>query len=233
MSAFTRHILEVERLGLGLPRLVVLYMAARGVLGSLALVIGVASLYGILQGWAATNADGGWGDAEILKQYGLLQATPALIASVIGISAWSPFGEVERTAAASLPRLRLVHIGLLLALGIGFSWAYLLTWTSRAPGIDLDLAALRNLLGMTGAALLVGRFLDARISWLLPLGLAVVAVFAAMNGTPQKIWSPPPWVWNGQAPDRLSSWAIALALFGGGAVLFLRDGAKDANGDEE
>jgi len=233
MSALTQHIPIAQRVESGSPKLILLYVLARGVLGSLALVIGVASLYGVLQGWAAFDAGGGRGNAEVLKQFGIMQAMPALIASVIGINAWSPFGEVERTAASSLPRLRLLHIGLLLVLGIGVSWAYLLTWTSRAPEVDLDLVALRNLLGMSGGALLVGRFLDARISWLLPLMLATVAMFAAMNGAPERIWAPAAWLWNGQSPDVQSSWLIALALFAVGAVLFLRDGAKDASGDEE
>ncbi len=233
MSALTRHIPWAQAFGIGPPRLFMLYVIARGVLGSLSLVIGAASLYGVLEGWASTAAEGGWGDTEILKQFGLMQALPALIASVIGISAWSPFGEVERTAASSLPRLRFLHIGLLLVLGIGVSWPYLLAWTSRAPEIDPGLVALRNLLGMTGGALLVGRFLDARISWLVPLGVAVVAVYRAMNGLPERIWSPPAWIWNGQSPDAQSSWLIAVALFTGGAALFLRDGAKDASGDEE
>ncbi len=233
MSALTRHIPEDHCFAVGPPRLFLLYVLARGVLGSLALVIGVASLYGVLEGWAAFDAEGGWGDTEVLKQFGLMQAMPALIASVIGISAWSPFGEVERTAASSLPRLRLLHIGVLLVLGIGVSWAYLLAWTSRAPGIELDVVALRNLLGMSGGALLMGRYLDARISWLPPLGMAVVAMFAAMNGAPERIWSPASWLWNGQSPDVQSSWLIALALFVVGAVLFLRDGAKDASGEEE
>lgn len=233
MSALTRHIPIVRAFGVGPPRLFLLYVLARGVLGSLALVIGVASLCGVLQGWASTSADGGWGNAEVLKQFGLMQAIPALIASVIGISAWSPFGEVERTAAAPLPRLRLLHIGVLLTLGIGVSWAYLQAWTSRAPGIDLELVALRNLLGLSGGALLMGRFLNARISWLPPLGMAVVATFAAMNGAPERIWAPAAWLWNGQSPDVQSSWLIALVLFTVGAALFLRDGSKDASGEEE
>ncbi len=233
MSGPERRIPLGEARGYGPSRLFLLYVLARGVLGSLAFVIGLASLYGVLQGWAATDAKGGWGIAEVLKQFGLLQAMPALIASVIGISAWSPLGEVERTAASSLPRLRLLHIGPLLALGIGVSWAWLQAWTSRSPGIELEFAALRNLLGMTGATLLFGRFLDARISWLPPLGIAVVAMFAAMNGAPARIWSPPVWIWNGQAPDVPSSWLIALPLFTVGAVLFLREGARDAGGEEE
>jgi len=233
MSALRRHIPRVQALGIGSPKLFLLYVLARGVLGSLALVIGVASLYGVLEDWASTSADGGWGNAEVLKQFGLMQAMPALIASVIGISAWSPFGEVERTAASSLLRLRLLHIGVLLVLGIGVSWAYLLAWTSRAPGIELDVVALRNLLGMSGGALLMGCYLDARISWLPPLGMAVVATVAAMNGAPERIWAPASWLWNGQSPDVQSSWLIALVLFVVGAVLFLRNGAKDASGEEE
>lgn len=233
MSVFTRHIPRIMLDGSKLPRLVVLYLLARGVLGSLALVIGVASLFGVLQGWAAFNDEGGWGGGEVLKQFGLLQALPALIASVIGISAWSPFGEVERTAASSLPRLRFLHIGLLLLLGIGVSGGYLLAWTSRSPEIDPGVVALRNLLGMVGGALLVGRYLDARISWLPPLGMAVMAMFAAMNGASERIWNPADWLWNGQSQDAPVSWIVALALITVGSALFLRDGAKDASGEEE
>lgn len=233
MSALARHIPFALWKGARLPRLVVLYLLARGMLGSVALVIGVASLYGILQGWAAFDAEGGWGGGEALKQFGLVQALPALIASVIGISAWSPFGEVERTAASSLPRLRLLHIGVLLVLGAGVSWAYLLAWTSRAPEIDPGLIALRNLLGMTGCALLLGRFVDARLGWLPPLALALMAMFTAINGPPERIWRPAAWLWNGQSHGDSLSWAIALALFVIGMALFLCDGARDASGEEE
>ena len=233
MTALTRHIPWIEVAGSGLPRLAVLYLLARGVLGSLALVIGVASVYGVLQGWAAFDAEGSWGGAEELKQFGLLQALPALLASVIGISAWSPFGEVERSAASSLSRLRLLHIGLLALLAVAVSWAFLGAWTSRTPGIDPGLVALRNLLGMAGCALLLGRFVDARISWLPPLGLTVLAMFAAMNGAPEQLWDPADWLWNGQSQADPWSWGLALALFAIGSALFLRDGAKDASGEEE
>jgi len=233
MMAVTRHISNNPVCGTGLPRLFVLYVLARGAFRSMALVIGVASLYGVLNGWASTSADGGLGETEVLKQFGLMQALPAAIASVIGMSAWSPFGEVERTAGSSLPRLRLLHIGLLLVLGIGVSWALLLGWTSRLPGIDPGLVALRNLLGMTGSALLVGRYLDARVSWLLPLAMAMVAVFRSMSVAIERIWSPPAWFWNGQSPSANESWAIAMTIFVAGGALFLRDGAKDASGEEE
>ena len=210
-----------------------LHLLTRGVLGSVALVIGVGSLYGVLQGWASFDATGGWGVAEVLKQFGAVQVFPAAIAAVIGISAWSPFGESERTAASPLPRLRLLHIGLLLALGIGVSSAYLMLWTSRAPEAGLALAATRNVLGMTGTALLLGRWVDARISWLAPVTLAAIAVFTAMNGAPEKIWTPAGWIWNGQVGSAFLSWALALATFAVGWALFLRDGARDASGEEE
>ncbi|MGI8964007.1 MAG: hypothetical protein ACR2GI_05835 [Thermomicrobiales bacterium] len=233
MSTHRLHIPRVGRFGHGWPRLAVLHLLTRGVLGSTALVIGAGSLYGVLQGWASFDATGDWGDFEILKQFGMVQAIPALIAAVIGVSAWSPFGEYERTAARSMPRLRLLHIGILLALGLGVSAAYLTLWTSRTPEVDLALIATRNLLGMTGAALMLGRWADARISWLAPVTLAAIAVFNAMNGPPEKIWSPALWIWNGQAPTANESWAIAMTIFVAGGALFLRDGARDASGEEE
>ena len=67
----------------------------------------------------------------------------------------------------------------------------------------------------------------------MPLAMALVATFAAMNGAPERMWSPASWLWNGQSPDVPSGWFIALALFAVGAALFLRDGAKNARGDEE
>src|SRR5680860_1032858 len=102
MSVSRRHIPRVAWFGHGWPRLAILHLLTRGVLGSTALVIGAGSLYGVLQGWASFDAAGGWGDAEVLKQFSIVQVFPALIAAVIGISAWSPFGESERTSARSL-----------------------------------------------------------------------------------------------------------------------------------
>lgn len=58
-------------------------------------------------------------------------------------------------------------------------------------------------------------------------------MFVAMNGAPERIWMPPAWLWNGLAPDVLSSWVIVFALFTVGAVLFLREGARDASGEDE
>lgn len=233
MSAPSRHIPTGSPLRAGWPRLVLLYVTARGMMGSVLLVVGLASLYGLLRDWSANDAAGGWGDGEVLKQLGLLQAVPALLASAVGIGAWSPFGEVERTAAASLARLRLLHLGVVLMLGIGVSWVWLAAWTSRASEVDPALVALRNLLGLAGCALLAGRYLDARLSWVAPLGLAVVAAFTAFNGAPEDPWSPPAAIWNGQAQDSIASWTIALALFAVGGTLFLRDGARDASGEEE
>jgi len=233
MSVIRLHIPGVGWFGHGWPRLAVLHLLTRGVLGSTALVIGAGSLYGVLQGLASFDATGGWGDFEVLKQFATVQVIPALVAAVIGISAWSPFGESERTAASSLARLRLLHIGLLLVLGIGVSAVFLAMWTSRAPEVDLPLVATRNGLGMTGAALLVGSWFDARISWLAPVTIAAIAVFTAMNGAPERIWSPAAWIWNGQASSAGSSWLIACGLFAVGFALFLRNGARDASGEEE
>jgi hypothetical protein len=232
MSALARHI-PIDWSSAGWPRLAVLYLLARGMPVSLGLVIAAGSLYGVLRGWASSNEAGGFGQTEVVKQFAVVHVIPALMASVIGIGAWSPFGEPERAAASSMPRLRLLHLGVVLATVGVLTWVYLAAWTSRAPDVDLEWAAFRNLLGMTGAALLLGRVVDARLSWLAPLATAVVGVFTAMMASPGDVWSPAWWIWSGQPSDFGVSWVIAAALFVAGVALYLRDGARDTAGEEE
>jgi hypothetical protein len=199
---------------------------------TLVLVFAAGSLYGILQGWASNDGYGGFGTTEVVKQFGVTQAIPALMACVIGIGAWSPFGEPERTAASSLPRLRLLHLGIMLAICGALTWASLMAWTSRATGIELEWVAIRNLMGMTGAALVLGRLVDARVSWLAPLAIAVLAAFTAMTAPPERVWSPAWWIWSGQEPNTGMSWGIAGALAIAGVGAYLRDGPRDAVGEE-
>ena len=233
MSALARHIPLARKQLAGWPRLCVLHLRSRGVPLSVALVIAVAALYGLLRGWAATGSNGGWGELEVIKQFALLQALPVLIAGIAAASTWSPFGEPERIAAMSLPRLRGLQLALLLALAVGCSAAWLLTWESRAPGIDPAGVGIRNLLGMTGLALLAGRLIDARLCWLAPMAMAMLVFYRAVRTDAEILWNGPAWVWSGRPDTDLASWAIAVALFIVGGALFLRDGSRDTPGEEE
>jgi hypothetical protein len=67
----------------------------------------------------------------------------------------------------------------------------------------------------------------------MPLGFAVVAVFQVLTVGPERIWMPAAWIWNGQSSSAALSWVLALALFAIGFGWFLRDGSRDAAGEEE
>jgi hypothetical protein len=99
--------------------------------------------------------------------------TALLPAAVIAGSTGHPFGELERVAARPLAPLRLVHLGLLVAVA-------LTAVTVRHPGS----AAARDLVGLTGVALLTAAVLGAHLSWTVPLGYAVVCIGASSLGRP-------------------------------------------------
>jgi hypothetical protein len=84
-----------------------------------------------------------------------------------------PFGELERVAARPLVPLRLVHLGLLVTVA-------LTAVTVRHPGST----AARDLVGMTGVALLAAAVLGAHLAWTVPLGYAVVCIGASGLGRP-------------------------------------------------
>lgn len=142
----------------------------------------------------------------------MILAAPAA-GCVVGVSAHSPFGDVERTVARPLHVLRAGHLGGLILCAALLFTTVLLTFDLKYawPAYPL-LAFLRNLLGYTGFALLGARLFGARLSWLVPF--AVIAL-------------PLPWsVWSGEDPF---SWLVALSALaiGFGAVCLYGVRARD------
>lgn len=212
----------------GTPRALILYGRSRGLLPSLAGVVAVCSLFWWLRGW---------GELGELRQAGLAQAIPALIASVIGISVWSPFGEPERTSARSLPRLRAAHLAGLMVPTVIISALLVSAWTSLSPDVDLTDVVIRNIIGLTGVALLCGRVIDARLTWIGPLLWLAFALIGTMllplnGGEGFALWHPPWWAWMAQSDAALSAWAIAIALGLSGAVLMCQHGPREPVGEE-
>lgn len=167
-------------------RLIYLYLRSRrgGYAG--ALLVLVAAL-----GWAIRN----WmlrlplleDPTRFTLAPALFVIPPLLSASIVGLSTYAPFGDVEETASRSLPALRLAHIGLLLTgAAIAFTgtvadWHYSSTW----------LVLVRNLLGFAGLALLNGRVVSSSLSWVAPLLYAGVAIFQGALGLNRWAW----WAW--------------------------------------
>lgn len=205
------------------PRVIWLYGRSRGFAASVALVVVACLGYALTREWAHANA---------LLQAAIVQALPALAASVIGVSAWSPFGEAERTAALPVARLRMLHIGILSALAALLTLRLLAAWTPLAPQVDLGLVAVRNLAGFAGAALVVGRVVDARLSWLAPFVIAMGGVAWLVVASPDRLWAPPWWLWSVREPGDAAGWLAGGALAVAGLVVFARSGPRDAVGEE-
>lgn len=213
----------------GTPRALILYGRSRGLLLSLTGVVVAYSLFWWLRGW---------GERDELRQAGLVQAIPALIASVIGISVWSPFGEPERIGARSLPWLRAAHLAVLAVPALIFAVVLASAWTPLFPNVDLGHVAVRNIIGLTGVALLCGRVIDARLTWIGPLMWLAFSMIGTLllpldDGKGFALWDPPWWAWMARSDASGSSWVIAIGLGLAGAVLMCRFGPRDVVGEDE
>lgn len=220
-SATASQLLPVPRW-----RPLMLFLRARGMLLTAVLVLASCGLLGYLDDWAAKGP---------MRQALVLQLVPVLVAALIGVSVWSPFGETERTAARSLPLLRGVHVGSLLVAGVGLSMWLVSRWANLAPKVDLEWVVARNIMGLTGLGFLAGRLIDARLSWIAPLVPGILAlsyIFRVRPSELDKMWNPSWWLWNGQSSDDIVSWAIALILGVGGIGWLCLAGPRDATGEE-
>ncbi len=153
--------------------------------------------------------------------YGTLAA-----ACVIGVSANSPFGEIERTTARPLMPLRLGHMaGLLLCVAPALAACLIVFDLRNATPTHPFLVLVRNVAGLTGFALLTARLFGAWVSWASPLAFVAVVSLAARR--PDGTF--PAWAWQMQPGDDGLSWAISLALFLAGLALICLLGARDTS----
>lgn len=216
-------------LGTGTPRALILYGRSRGIALSFAGVVVACSLLWWL---------GEWGERDALRQAGLVQAIPALIASIIGMSVWSPFGEPERTGARSLRRIRALHLAVLVVPALILAALLVSLWKPLAPDVDLVSVVVRNIIGLIGVALLCGRVIDARLTWVGPLmwlafTLIGTVILPLNGGEGFELWRAPWWAWIAQSDASRSAWAIALSLGFAGAAVICRFGPRDAVGEDE
>lgn len=143
--------------------------------------------------------------------------TPVGAAVVVGLGARSPFGEVEAASGSPLTRLRLVHLGGLLACG-----AVLLLLAGTAdPGVDTITIMLRNIAGFAGMALLAGALINVASAWLIPFTYGLVTFLAAMPDHQAGAWA-----WPVRPADHVGSAVVATLLLVAGLVVASRNGAK-------
>lgn len=154
----------------------------------------------------------GGGEFAVLLPLVLTVAAAGLIAA----STRGPFGDPER-ATFPLPRLRLIHLLMLVAVGVAVIGA------ARAG--DDPRAALRNVAGLTGLALLATPVTGAALAWIAPLAYVIYC------GGPIDSGQVGLSAWPALRGTDITATLIALALLLAGIATVTLTGARDQRTD--
>ena len=217
-------------------RMVLLYLVSRRYAHSL-LAIGVlATLVWWVMGRTPTEPTMGV-DIEMVTARNetlLLHLGAALLASVIGMAVWTPFGETERVSPIVLPVMRGAHLLSLVGIGTMAMLAMISSWSDVIPGVSLPWLFVRNTVFLVGCVLLVGRIVDIRLSWLVPILFGGVTIVGLLQRIPriervEELWQGSSW--NVLALDQTSGLANAVCVgVGIGAIaVYIRDGVRDTD----
>jgi hypothetical protein len=195
-----------------------LFLRQRMVPASLAAMCGSFALLIWLGGWVEVPD-------QPLRMVVVLVAGPATIASVLGIAMWSPSLDLERSSSYPLRWPRLVHLGALFAIGLIASSAIVANWPDQVATLDQPWFWVRNVMAMAGVALIVAGIVNARLSWIAPMFLAMIAVLVVVRRTDDpftpvnELFSVQPWLVIARHDSSLTSWIGATALLVAGCAL--------------
>jgi hypothetical protein len=137
-------------------------------------------------------------------------------ASVIAVTAQSPFGDPERATGRWLPYLRLGTAVGLSAAAFGALCAG--AAAEQLPGGNLDI--LRNTAGMTGIGLLLAAVIGGALAWVGPMAYMIVTLFAVSWG-----WTTP-WLWAARPSHDLGGALCAGLIFAAGLVVATVRGSR-------
>jgi hypothetical protein len=154
------------------------------------------------------------------------QQVPLIIeagaASVIAVTAHSPFGETERSAGHWLPYLRLLAAAGMCGLAIA-----LLQLGAAGESLNEGILVLaRNVIGITGLGLLCSLVTGGLLAWTLPMGYMAFCQYALLEA-----WTAP-WTWPVRPPADRGAWICACAVFAAGLLLFTVRGPRARLSDD-
>jgi hypothetical protein len=192
-------------------RLVCLHLVSRRAPGA---VLAMAACAGMLRGALAAH----WITTTGPSARQLPALLEAAVATVIAITAHSPFGESERTGGRWLPWLRLGTAVLLADAAIGL----LLAGAAGAGLPDGTLAVVRNVTGVAGIGLSCAVVTGGLLAWVGPVAYAVLAEFAI-----SQLWTSP-WMWPARAAHDRGAALCAALVFAVGLTLTALFGARDS-----
>jgi len=186
------------------PRLVWLHLRSRRAPLATALIVAIAAVLRLMQPWAV-------GPGPFAGTLPLALATGG--AAIIAASTQSPFADPEH-ATWPAPRLRLIHVAAFVLAAAG------LLGLARL-GHD-PFAAIRNLAGLTGLALITATLISAPLAWITPLAY-VLYCGAQIDIQTVSLWS-----WPALPSTNHTATVIALLLLGAGISAITRFGARDS-----
>ena len=186
------------------PRLVWLHLRSRRAPLATALIIAIAAVLRLTQPWAV-------GPGPFAGTLPLALAAGA--AAIIAASTQSPFADPEH-ATWPAPRLRLIQTAAFVLAAAG------LLGLARL-GHD-PLAAIRNLAGFTGMALITTTVISAPLSWITPLAYALYCS-GEIDIQAVNLWS-----WPALPSRNHTALLIALLLLGAGVTAITRFGPRDS-----
>lgn len=190
-------------------RLLLLHLRSRRVP---LIVLLLAATAGVLR--AVEPLTTGGSEFAVLLPLALMVACAALIAA----STRSPFGDPER-ATFPLPRLRLTHLLALVVIAV------LVIGIARIG--DDPAAAMRDVAGLTGIALLSTPLFGAALAWIAPLAYVIYC------GGPVDIHQVTLWAWPALPGSATAATPIALALLVAGIAAVTATGARDQRTDPQ
>lgn len=216
-----------------LCRVALLYLVSRRMLHSLLAIAAIV----VAVWWLGSAVDPAKVTDPFLiprNQTLIVHMAAAFLASVIGLAIWTPFGETERVSPVMLPVMRAVHLFALLVVGVSGVSIVISTWPEVLPGIDLMTLFVRNTLFLTGCVMLIGKMLDVRLAWMVPIMFAAVTVVAVLQRMPrmesvQEMWRLQSWNVPGQDQTHGVANAVCLGVAIAAIAVYIRDGVRDTD----
>lgn len=143
---------------------------------------------------------------------------PMATAAIVGTAARSQAAQLESGTVRSLPALRLAHLAL-----IG-SAAAASTWWASSPltGPYTEVAALRNLVGFTGLALIAAAAIGGDLAWTLPTAFGLTATVAGTHLGVARGWA-----WPVHDDSGMLAAVLAAGLLGAGLAAAAALGSRE------
>ncbi|MFD5552213.1 hypothetical protein ACFWIA_00035 [Streptomyces sp. NPDC127068] len=148
----------------------------------------------------------------------LAAVVPVAHAVVLASTVHSPMADLEHSAAQPMRRWRAVHMTAVL----GYAVLLAVLPMAAGAGADVTVAAVRNVAGYLGLAMLGARLLGSGLAWVPPLAVLGPTLFLGVG------WdnTVEPWAWTLHGPWGTGAAVTAAALYAAGLLAVATAGPR-------